>query len=161
MNFTIQLAQPEDEPGFVFLSQELSRYNRRHHPQSDNFDAVLRARADRARRLFQSEDPHQLILIAKVDDQPIGYALAVVDYPDPSNDNGTEWCGLLDEVYVDESARGLGIGSKLIDSCMEWIRHLGAKRVKLQMYDWNDQARHVYEKWGFTPYAISFEKTME
>ena len=90
-----QQAKPEDEQAFLFLSQELSRFNRRHHPQTDSFDAVLRARVDRARWLFRSSDPHQLILMAKADGKNVGYALAVVDHPDPSNDNGTELCGLL------------------------------------------------------------------
>lgn len=90
-----------------------------------------------------------------------GYALAVLDYPDPGNDNGTELCGFLDEVYVDEGARGLGIGAQLIDDCIDGIGHQGARRVKLQIYDWNDHARRIYEKRGFTQYAVSFEKTME
>ena len=67
MDVVIQQAKPEDEQAFLFLSQELSRFNRRHHPQTDSFDAVLRARVDRARWLFRSSDPHQLILMAKAD----------------------------------------------------------------------------------------------
>lgn len=161
MDVVIQHAKPEDEKAFIFLSLELSRFNRRHHPQADSLEEVLRARADRASQLFRASDPHQLILMAKVGGKDVGYALAVIAHPDPSSDNGTGLCGLLDEVYVDESARGLGIGRQLIDDCLTWIRHQGARRVKLQMYNWNNHARHVYEKQGFVQYAVSLEKTLD
>ena len=42
---------------------------------------------------------------------------------DRSSPKGTELCGFLDEVYVDEDARGLGMGAQLIDDCIDWIGH--------------------------------------
>lgn len=161
METIIRKASRDDEKDFIHFSLELSRFNRQHHPQKDNFDAVLHARAERASTLFNSEDPNQLILIAKLRESYVGYALAYVSYPDPTSDNGIELCGLLDEVYVDSNARGYGIGRKLIDECLFWMREHGANRVKLQMYDWNEHARCLYEKMGFIQYAVSFEKFLE
>ena len=53
------------------------------------------------------------------------------------------------------------VGTQLIDECLMWMHSQGAHRVKLQMYDWNEQVRHVYEKKGFRPYAVSLEKMLD
>jgi GNAT superfamily N-acetyltransferase len=161
MEAIIRKTSRDDEQAFIHFSLELSHFNRQHHPQKDDFDAVLHARAERASILFNSEDPNQLILMAKLGDAYVGYALAYVSYPDATNDNGTELCGLLDEVYIDPNARGHGIGRHLVDECLVWMRDQGANRVKLQMYEWNEHARRLYEKMGFLQYAVSFHKFLK
>jgi GNAT superfamily N-acetyltransferase len=160
MNIIIRPAIATDEPAFLAHSLSLSRFNRTHHPQADDFEAVLQARAERAKAHFHSADPDQIILIATVDDACVGYALAAVYQPDPTSDNGTERCGLLDEIYLDETARGHGLGRRLAEACMDWMRQRGARRVKLYMYAWNEDARRLYTALGFAELAVQYERDL-
>lgn len=161
MNVLIREASNDDEENFVRLSLALSVFNRNHHPQTDCFDEVLHARAGRAVGMLRSRNLNQLILIAVIGAECVGYALANVLYPDPTSDNGTELCGLLDELYIDDTVRGNGLGKRLMFACFDWMKRKGARKVKLHMYQWNDHARRLYEKAGFVSYAVSFEKNLD
>ena len=65
--------------------------------------------------------------------------------------------GLFDELFVDAVARGLGVGQKLLDKTISWMKEKGINRIKLHAYSWNNQAKRLYEKKGFREYAVSYE----
>jgi ribosomal protein S18 acetylase RimI-like enzyme len=50
---------------------------------------------------------------------------------------------------VDESVRGMGVGRKLLDSAMEFVRHVGFREVRLSTMRSLAAARRLYESYGF------------
>ena len=52
-------------------------------------------------------------------------------------------------LYVDASARGLGIGQRLVDECVRFARQVGYKRMLLWTVDSLTDARKLYQKAGF------------
>jgi GNAT superfamily N-acetyltransferase len=53
-------------------------------------------------------------------------------------------------LYVDPSARGLGIGSRLVRKCIERARELGYSKLTLWTNDILVSARKIYQAAGFT-----------
>jgi DNA-binding MarR family transcriptional regulator/GNAT superfamily N-acetyltransferase len=53
-------------------------------------------------------------------------------------------------LLIDPKARGLGLGHRLVDDCVQFAREAGYKRVTLWTHQELTAARRVYQKAGFT-----------
>ncbi|MGH3168497.1 MAG: bifunctional helix-turn-helix transcriptional regulator/GNAT family N-acetyltransferase [Trebonia sp.] len=82
--------------------------------------------------------------IAEVDGANAGCVLCV---PDTPGDGATARLRIL---LVERSARGLGIGARLVDEVLRFARAAGYRRITLSTYDELTSARRIYQSAGFT-----------
>ncbi|HET7192992.1 MAG TPA: helix-turn-helix domain-containing GNAT family N-acetyltransferase [Pseudolabrys sp.] len=79
--------------------------------------------------------------IAEVDGANVGCVMIVKDeQPDVAR---------LRLLLVDQKARGLGLGARLVDECVRFSRAAGYKRITLWTHSVLSAARHIYENAGF------------
>lgn len=91
------------------------------------------------------DDPDATLLVAKERDDIIGTSTVIV-YSSPF------WIkARLDEVVVDESARGKGVGEALVQACLDIGRERGAEVAELQSGRGPERAaaHRLYERMGF------------
>jgi len=87
--------------------------------------------------------PSVTILIARDDDQIVG-SLTVAMFPIPTGLRA--W---IEDVVVDESARGHGIGAILTKEAVRLAREAGARSLDLTTRPSREAAGRLYEREGF------------
>ncbi len=66
----------------------------------------------------------------------------------------------IDDICVDEAARGRHIGRDLYDHVIEYARGSGCYNVTLNVWSCNPSALRFYEKMGLVPQKIGMEKIL-
>jgi GNAT superfamily N-acetyltransferase len=88
-------------------------------------------------------DPAVTLLLARDGDQIVGTTTVIV-YTTPF------WIkARLDEVVVDESARGKGVGAALVEASLDLAREKGVEVVELQSGVHRAEANRLYPRMGF------------
>jgi GNAT superfamily N-acetyltransferase len=56
----------------------------------------------------------------------------------------------LEDLFVEESARGAGVGGALVEAALERARVRGCRRIELDTSEANENALRLYERHGFS-----------
>ena len=91
-------------------------------------------------------------------DRMIGYAFCVLNDYSGSNNMQPVKSLYIDDLCVDENARGLHVGRQLYDYVMKQAEEMGCHSVTLNVWEGNDSARTFYEKMGFGIQKTVMEK---
>ena len=66
----------------------------------------------------------------------------------------------IDDICVDQNARGLGVGRALYEHILDYAREQGCYNVTLNVWSCNPGAMAFYEKLGLVPYKVGMEKIL-
>jgi len=86
-----------------------------------------------------------LIVVARQDSQVIGMVNLLYTVSTALG----ERVALLEDMVVSPSARGSGVGSRLLEQAIQLARTNGCKRITLLTDGTNESAQHFYQKHGF------------
>ena len=103
-----------------------------------------------AAELFEiMTDAERPIFVAAVGERVVGYIFGIITETRDSTMLVDMKTIHLDDVCVDESCRGMGIGGLLMEYVIAWAKSVGCNRMDLDVWEFNDGARRFYEKYGF------------
>ena len=66
----------------------------------------------------------------------------------------------IDDICVDENARGKHIGKSLYDYVRDYALAIGCNNITLNVWEGNDSAKHFYNKCGLKPQKTTLEKIL-
>jgi diamine N-acetyltransferase len=96
---------------------------------------------------FRAATSVDVFLVAEIDTSLIGYAQSgAVEIPAPDRSPGDQE---LRRLYVEPAFQGRGIGRQLLDAILAHPRLKAAANVFLDVWEQNDGARRLYERYGF------------
>ena len=143
MAVTIRVATPDDAGEVFRLIHELAVY--------EHLDHAVRADVGAIRAAMEADDPQVHVLLAEdaTDDTPrvIGFALYFFTF---STFEGAPTL-YLEDVFVEPSGRGRGVGTMLLRRLAGAALERGCRRMEWTALDWNTSARGFYENLGAKP----------
>jgi ribosomal protein S18 acetylase RimI-like enzyme len=105
----------------------------------------------------QIDEPQVVVYVTERAGAVIGYVYAGIE--PQSWKELREPAGFVHDVVVDESARGAGIATRLVEAAARWLEAHGAPRIMLWTAVKNASARRLFERLGF--HATMIEMTRE
>ena len=130
--FEIRAAKPGDEQAIFELICELALYEKAPEQVTNTAEQL-------AIDLFEVKICDAIV--ATIDGEIIGFALYFVSY--------STWkgrCLYLEDFYVKEAKRQLGIGAKLFEEVVAVAKTRQVKRMDWQVLEWNETALQFYRK---------------
>ena len=132
MKPNIRIAKRSDVPAIFALIQELALYEKAPEQVTNTAEQL-------SVDLF---DEHLCeAIVAELDSEIVGFALYYTSY---STWKGA--CLYLEDFYVKEEVRKLGIGQQLFDEIVLIAKARNVKRMDWQVLEWNEPAIRFYEK---------------
>ena len=135
----IRAAKESDVPVILDFIRQLADYERLSHAVAATEQAL--------RETLFGARPYAEVLVAHWDEEPVGFALFFHNYSTFLAKPGI----FLEDLFVNPSARGRGIGKALLTRLAELAieRHCG--RMEWSVLDWNAPSIEFYRRMGATP----------
>lgn len=99
--------------------------------------------------------PDYLVLAGTIDQTVIGYAVARIE---PLR--GGERLGIVEDIYVEPGARGVGVGEALMDAVLDWCRDRQCIGVDSLALPGNRETKNFFESFGLVARAIVVHRSL-
>ena len=154
----IRRAGNQDIPGIAHLLLQVAQVHADGRP--DLFMAGGTKYTDDELVGIIADDERPIFVAVGNDDEVLGYAFCV--YEDYRGDTVRTPIRTLyvDDICVDEAARGQHVGSALYDYVIAFAREQGFYNVTLNVWSCNPGAQRFYEAMGMRPYKVGMEQVL-
>lgn len=154
----IRFAKMSDVPAILELLRQVGQIHHRGRPD------IFRAGAQKysaSEVIALLDDPENPIFIAAEGDTVLGYAFCqmVTHEKDPVMTDRTEL--YLDDLCVDESTRGMGVGKALYAAVKKYAAQRKCHSVFLNVWNCNERAYEFYVNLGLTPRKTYMEALLD
>ena len=150
----IRFAEPKDVPGILTLLRQVGKVHHDGRPDVFRTNAQKYGASQVIAMLDSTDTP---IFVAAEGDTVLGYCFCMVKtyHEDPVIADHTTL--YIDDLCVEENARGKKIGSALYETVCKYARMRKCYNVTLNVWSCNEAALRFYEKLGLKPQKIGME----
>ena len=93
----------------------------------------------------QLEEPDCRVVVGTIDGTVVGYAVTRIEHLG----DGTH-LGVVDDIFVETGARGVGVGESMIDDVIAWCREAGCIGIDAMALPGHRETKNFFEEAGFT-----------
>jgi GNAT superfamily N-acetyltransferase len=133
------MAVEDDLPLILHFIEKLAEYERLRN--------VCVASEDNLRATLFGDRPAAEVLIARIGNEPVGFALFFHNYSTFLAQRGV----FLEDLFVNPDARGRGVGRALLARLAQIAVERDCGRLEWFVLDWNDLAISFYRSLGAVP----------
>jgi ribosomal protein S18 acetylase RimI-like enzyme len=144
----IRSAVKADLPQITKLWLEMMTYHTRFDALFTVADDGVEKMRQYVRDLMGSKDAR--VIVADEGGDLLGFAICMFrNYPPVLKKKS---CGFISDMAVTAERRRAGLGSQLLEACLEWFRAKGMDRVELSVATGNVVGSNFWRKQGFIEY---------
>ena len=153
---TIRRAEPRDIPAVLRLLRQVNLVH--HQGRPDLFRLATKYGADDLSAIFSNDDAP--VFVYDEDGAILGHAFCQIQ----TVQNDRLLCDrktlYVDDICVDEAARGRGVGKALYTHVRDYARSLGCYNLTLNVWSCNPNALRFYERMGLVPQKVGMEQIL-
>lgn len=157
MSYTVRFAEKKDIPAIMELLKQVNLVHFNGRP--DLFKKETKYSADELKRILVS-DQTPVFVCTDENGKVLGHGFCVLQRPENTrllNDILTLY---IDDICVDESARGKHVGKAIYEHIISFAQELKCYNVTLNVWNCNPGAMKFYESLGLLPYKVGMEKIL-
>lgn len=144
MDFTIRKANGIDIPRIIELLKQVAEVHSNIRPDLFKANSNKYNKSDLAVMLYNGNA--KIFVAADTNDIAVGYIFCVIhEYKNHMIMQNLKTL-YIDDICVDKTIRGSGIGQALYNNACEYAKEQGCYNVALNVWSGNDNALHFYEK---------------
>ena len=154
---SVRRAETRDIPAILNLLVQVDMVHHNGRPDLFKGPATKYSAAELEKILADEETP--VFVCVDPSDRVLGHGFCVMQHSGGQLlvEHTTVY---IDDICVDEAARGQGVGKALYEYILAFAREKGAYNVTLNVWSCNPVALAFYEKLGLAPYKIGMEKIL-
>ena len=154
----IREAEPRDIPRIVELLRQVLEVHADGRP--DLFIHGTRKYTDEELAQIIADDNRPLFVATDDDGVVVGHAFCEIQDFTGSNNMQPVLTLYVDDICVDEKARGTHVGTALYQRVIEFAREGGFHNVTLNVWSCNPGAMAFYQAMGMVPYKVGMEQVL-
>lgn len=144
---TIRFAQSVDIEGILSLLRQVNNVHEANRPDLFIKDKTKYA-AEELAAILDNRENRPIFVAVDENESVLGYAFCV--FESHGKNNLHDFLTLyIDDICVEETARGRHIGTALYEYVRDFAKKSGCYNLTLNVWDKNDAARAFYETCGF------------
>lgn len=149
---TIRKATIEDYEKIAEFSKQVVLHHVENRPD------IIRSAPELSKKEFRLtiKDKNFLLFVAEINGEVAGYSKSLVRTVGDEVWTPTTFIFIY-EMYVAPSFRRRGIASAMLDEIKKTAKEIGASKIELEVWSFNESAINLYKKLGFTPQRIKME----
>jgi ribosomal protein S18 acetylase RimI-like enzyme len=156
MAIIVRRATKQDIPAILELLKQVNKVHYDGRP--DLFKLATKYTEDELEAILN--DDNTPVFVADKEGNVLGHGFCVFQRPANTRLLTDILTLYIDDICVDEKARGENVGRAIYDHIIDFARKSGCYNVTLNVWNCNPGAIKFYENLGLEPYKIGMEKIL-
>lgn len=154
---TVRLAGKKDIPAVMEL---LKQVNKVHYDGRPDLFKLATKYTEEELAVIMANEKTPVFVCVDEEEQVLGHGFCVFQRPDNTlllNDLLTLY---IDDICVDEAARGKHVGKSIYEHILSFAKEKGCYNVTLNVWSCNPGAMKFYESLGMKPFKVGMEQIL-
>ena len=152
---TVRPAKESDIPAIMELLRQVNRVHCEGRP--DLFNLTTKYTENELRSIINNDQTPVFVYVDE-EGRVLGHGFCILQRPENTKLLKDILTLYIDDICVDENARGRHVGSAVYEHILSFARERGCYNVTLNVWSCNPGAMKFYEKLGLVPYKVGMEK---